>query len=308
MMHRALLWGLVVALLAAALQTPVAGPVSALENPRLAGLQIEIWPEFDRPAALVILRAELSTDAALPAPVSLRIPASSGGPAAVAAAASADSELLNLPYERTDTDEEITLTFTAEQRFLHIEFYDRLETDSPERSYTYVWTGDFAAERASVRVQEPAAASDLSTEPEMSEGSVAADGLRYRRADLGALEAGETLPITVSYRKTDARTSAEILGLATDPPANAPSDSGDGMAPWLLLPAAAVALVVGAGLATLWHRRWAGYAGVPETRAERRRRGGPQASGETRFCRQCGIQLDAADRFCSRCGTPVRKP
>ena len=42
-------------------------------SPRLASLQIEIWPEFDRPAALVILRGELAADVALPATVSLRI-------------------------------------------------------------------------------------------------------------------------------------------------------------------------------------------------------------------------------------------
>ena len=53
-------------------------------NPRLASLHIEIWPEFDRSAALVLLKGELAADVALPAAVSLRIAASSGGPTAVA--------------------------------------------------------------------------------------------------------------------------------------------------------------------------------------------------------------------------------
>src|SRR3989304_7632381 len=59
------------------------------ENPRFASLLIEIWPEFDRRAALVILKGELAADLVLPAAVSLRIPASSGGASAVALAATA---------------------------------------------------------------------------------------------------------------------------------------------------------------------------------------------------------------------------
>src|SRR3990170_9127773 len=66
-------------------------------NPRLASLQIEIWPEFDRPAAaLVILKGEIAANVPLPAAVSLRIAASSGGPSAVAYAAGLNSNLLNL--------------------------------------------------------------------------------------------------------------------------------------------------------------------------------------------------------------------
>ena len=53
-------------------------------NPRLASLNIEIWPEYDRPAALVILRGALAEGVKLPAAVTLRLPAASGGPGAVA--------------------------------------------------------------------------------------------------------------------------------------------------------------------------------------------------------------------------------
>src|SRR3972149_4401182 len=72
-------------------------------NPRLASLQIEIWPEFDRPAAaLVILKGEIAANVPLPAAVSLRIAAASGGPTAVAYAARLNSNLLNLKYDRRD--------------------------------------------------------------------------------------------------------------------------------------------------------------------------------------------------------------
>ena len=65
-------------------------------NPRLASLNIEIWPEYDRPAALVILRAALAESVKLPATVTLKLPAASGGPSAVAHSTTADGNLLSL--------------------------------------------------------------------------------------------------------------------------------------------------------------------------------------------------------------------
>ena len=67
---------------------------------RLANLEIEIWPEYDRQAALVFLKGEIAPKGN--PSISLRIPASSGGPVAVAHSATVGGNLLNLPYERSD--------------------------------------------------------------------------------------------------------------------------------------------------------------------------------------------------------------
>lgn len=80
-------------------------------NPRLASLNIEIWPEYDRPAALVILKAVLAQGVMLPAAVTLRLPASSGGPSAVAFSSTAGGDLLNLKHERESAGEFVTLKF-----------------------------------------------------------------------------------------------------------------------------------------------------------------------------------------------------
>src|SRR3972149_1444508 len=61
-------------------------------QPRLARLDISIWPEFDAPPAwpeldgppaLVITQAELAVDAALPALLTFRLPLAAGRPNAV---------------------------------------------------------------------------------------------------------------------------------------------------------------------------------------------------------------------------------
>lgn len=272
------------------------GRSAAQENPRFANLQIEIWPEFDRRgAALVILKGELAADLALPAAVSLRIPASSRGPSAVAFATASKAELFNLEYEYDWTgDDFITLRIKAPQRFVHIEFYDPLVTGKPDRRYTYVWPGDLAVERLSVRLQEPAAASNLSVRPDLGAGVAGPDGPRYRTAELGAAAAGKQLPIEIRYTKTDERTSSDILGLKV--PDSAPtvtSGASEALPDWLLVLAIFSGVVGAAGVAgSLWWRR-------------RRKAFGAQPGGAG-FCPQCGNRLASDDRYCSTCGAPIR--
>ena len=266
---------------------------AAQESPRFTSLQIEIWPEFDRRgAALVILKGELAAELALPAAVSLRIPASSGGPSAVAFTTAPRAELLNLAHDRTYAKDFITLRFKAPQRFVHVEFYDPLVTGTPGRSYTYIWPGDLAVERLSARLQEPAAASNILAQPDLGAGVPGPDGLRYRTAELGARQAGTQLPIEIRYTKTDSRTSAEILGVnAPDSTPSVTTGSSDGLPRWLLVLAVAAALLMGAGAAALWWRR-------------RKKTAAARSSGAG-FCPQCGSRLVSGARFCSGCGAPV---
>ena len=256
---------------------------------RLASLQIEIWPEFDRPAAaLVILKGEIAANVPLPAAVSLRIAASSGGPTAVAYSAEPGGNLLNLPYDRKDAGDFITLKFDAPGRVFHIEFYDPLVTSAPARSYTYVWTGDMAADRLSVVLQEPAGAIDVSVLPPLGASAVGQDGLRYRSAELGTIQAENRMEVTVRYTKTDPRASVEIVKPkspdASPLPAAGPSKME--LAIWLIGIVAVLGL--GAWAAMMW---WYGR--------ERRSESPPSQVG---FCPKCGAPSASGDRFCSKCG------
>ncbi|MBI4190779.1 MAG: zinc ribbon domain-containing protein, partial [Betaproteobacteria bacterium] len=203
-------------------------------------------------------------------------------------------ELFNLAYDRTDADNFITLRFKTAQRFVHVEFYDPLATSTPDRRYTYVWPGDLVVDQLSVRVQEPAAASNVSVQPDLGAGFAGPDGLLYRTAALGALKAGRQLPIEIRYTKTDSRTSSEILKLnAPESTSQAATGSVQGVPGWLLVLAVAAALAVGAGVASLWWH-W------------RKKTSGAQP-GDAAFCPQCGSRLASGDRFCSKCGAPVRE-
>jgi len=270
-------------------------------NPRLASLNIEIWPEYDRPAALVILRAALAESVKLPATVTLRLPAASGGPSAVAHSTTADGNLLSLKHEGTKAGEFIAVKFETPSRFFHVEFYEPIPTTDATRSFRYVWPGDLAADNVAVIVQEPASATGVSVEPRLATLSTGQDGLHYRMADLGALEAGKPFPIVVRYTKADARPSVDVAkpkpsespAPAAAPPASmsapAAAAASGGLPDWAL-PLAGLALLglIGAGAILWWWRR--------ESKIAR---------PATRFCAKCGAPQAADSRFCSTCGAKV---
>ncbi len=273
-----------------------------LGKPRLANLEIEIWPEYDRPAALVFLKGELASNAGQA--ISLRLPASSGGPSAVAQSSTAGGNLLTLSYERADAKDYITLRIQPPGRFFHIEFYDKLNTVKGKREYRYLWPGDLVVDHLSVHVQQPAAATRFAITPTFTDSVPGNDTLIYWTKDLGAAPAGKALPITIRYTKSDARTSKELLGptasaVADAPAAPAPdsvspptSDSNmpgsfDPRTDWI--PAAIFALLAAVAAGFLW--RW--------------RRVSNTAAGATGFCVKCGNSLRADDRFCSKCGEAV---
>jgi len=274
-------------------------------NPRLASLNIEIWPEYDRPAALVILRGALAEGVKLPAAVTLRLPAASGGPAAVAYSVTADGNLLNLKHERATVGEFITVKFETPERFFHVEFYEPIATNVAARTYRYVWPGDYAVERVTVIVQEPASATEISVEPKLDGVSKGQDGLQYRLADLGALEAGKSLPITLRYTKAGTRPTAENLKpkvsetpapamAAPTAPAPAPvaAAASGGLPDWAL-PLAAFAIfgLLGAVL-ILWLWRRESRSATP-------------ASSATRACAKCGAAQAPGNRFCAKCGAKL---
>lgn len=258
-------------------------------NPPLAALQIEIWPEYDRPGALVIYKGELAQSVRLPAEVALRIPASSGGPAAVAYATEESGKLLNLSHQDEAAGNFIVVHIRPPQRFFHMEFYDRMATDKPQREYRYAWPGDMAVEKVSVLVKEPAASSNLSVQPKLDLTGQSPDGMSHRAAQLGALKAGEQLPIEIRYTKTDARPSTEIVAAPAAAAAAQPETQQQPTWPLFLVAGGAVVLI-GAVAALLW----------------RRRRPAPAAAAASgRFCPKCGRATKAGDRFCASCGAAL---
>ncbi len=319
----------------------IAPPAVAQSAPRLATLLMDVWPEYDRPATtLVIFRGEFAPDTAVPELVKLRIPASAGEPSAIAspqvgnetAPVNQWSDLLATKKATvTRNGDWLEVSFSPLSRVFTIEFYDKLNTVTFDKSYKLIWPGDLAANVVTLNVREPFGATNFQATPALPAGARDDEGLIAHQVNLGPLNAGQALPITLNYHREDTRTSAEALQLAT--PAPAPSQtavspvSTGSPTQWALL----VALVVGVALITagvIWYIRTQrtesfrpyqppkygqgrGRRSVRTSRAPRARPRSvamhlPEHEEEQIFCTQCGRALKVDDTFCSRCGTRMK--
>lgn len=297
-------------------------PAQAQGTITLSALTIELWPEFDKPATLVLLKGTLASSVQLPAQLTLHIPAASGGPFAVAVE-DASGKLLNTQYTATPSGEAIAVNLTTDFPTFHIEYYDPALTISGEaRDYVFQWTPDYAVTAATLRVQEPVDARDLAAEPAVALAGTADFGLNYYAASLGALSAGESISIHLRYSKSTSTLSSEVVSqnapvpLAT-PAATESLPQRSSLVPILLAAAGGVGLLlIGFGVWSFVRNR----REMEMERPRRRRRHAasdgdeppaalspqPEAPAWARFCTQCGQPLLTGDRFCRNCGTPVR--
>lgn len=221
----------------------VSSAVAAETEPELASLEVSLWPEYDRPAVLVMLRGRLVPTAALPATVHLPMPVIAGKPHAVAKR-TADGKLVLASHTVNVTGESAIVNVLTDEREIRLEYYVDLPTTDPRRRYVFTWPGGIDIGQVTYEVLQPIGAEGLSVTPPGRQG-VGSDGLTYYLGDLGPKGPHESFSIGVTYTKTTQTLTAFALsqqgppvGQAPDgmspPPVATPSGSG-GTTPWLVI-------------------------------------------------------------------------
>lgn len=293
-----------------ALTLMIPGRASAQGAP-FERLEVSLWPEYDRPAVLVIYRVTLPASFPLPGTVRVRIPASAGQPNAVAEA-EPSGNLVMAPYERAIDGDWAVLTISARSARLQVEYYDELQRDGSARSYRFEWPGDHAVSSFLVDVQEPADTVNMRTVPPSPGGMPGVDGLMHHNLDLGAVAAGEERVINLDYTRGSDALSADLA--APPPPRPVPEAAADGSdddaaAGWYRIAIGMLAAGL-AGAVAYWLLFLRGRAG-----SSPRGQGGAGARPKTgkvrggaRFCTSCGSPVDAGDRFCHSCGGKLQRP
>ena len=286
-----------------------AQPVAAQTDvTQLDTLTVELWPDYDRPAMLVLLTGTLPASATLPATVTIPLPA---GAEVNAVARFNDVDVLVTDVEWTQADGEMTLTTPG--RSFHVEYYSPYVSSENEVTYGFTWTAGLEIAGVAAVVQQPVAATDITIVPAPSGSVTRADGLRYHQIDPRPVAAGEPFMVDVTYTVDTPVLSAPSVtpaGTAT-PAATATAATGGGilgdLSPWwLLLIPAALALLVGAWY--LGRRTGGGRARKPRpNRSAKPSATRPNGEGAARFCHQCGQPAQAGDVFCRKCGTRLKQ-
>lgn len=290
----------------------VAGPVAAQDAPPdLATWDVQVWPEYDDPAVLVIATGSLVTDTVYPQ--RLRIPLPAGARVNAVAYPEASGNLLAVPWTTESTDAGQAVVFDLNQPRFVVEYYADILTPPPGRSFALDLAVPYAARRASLALRQPARSSDLQTTPAMVAGGIDDLGNPTYTLELGPLAAGQSVPLQVSYTKPDA--DPTVARSAAPPPA-ADVDGGQNWLP--LIVGIAAGLLVGAViLYLLMRRRRRGESRQTRRRDARKRGATPErspapdrsaapAAGADKFCVQCGQKFENSDRFCRNCGAVRR--
>lgn len=299
----------------------LAAHLARAQDIALASLEIDIWPEYDKPTVLIIYRVTLPADISLPVELAFRIPAAAGEPNAVAAQ-QVDGSLFNIKYERQVLGEEAIIRLTAPSQRIQLEYYDPgLEKDAAQRYYVYRWPGDYSVQSLSIQVQEPLGASAMKLLPSFGSGVVGQDGLTYYNAEIGTVLAGDEFEITLNYTKDNEILSVE--GLQIRPIAPIPQD-GTNDTEWLrylpwMLGLLGLALIFGGNwLFWVYWRRNAppsgnlighllGFSPPGEKKVSTQPTTDSVPVGEDSiYCHQCGRRAQIGDRFCRSCGTRLR--
>ena len=272
---------------------------------KFSTLQVQLWPEYDKPSMLVICEFKLADGTPLPADITFRIP-KNGNLAAVASLS--NGQLMVARYEgpTTNGDWQTIQVKVETATTYHIEYYAPINKSGAERQYNYLWPGDYPVDDFSISVWPTVDTTQLTTDPPLSMVSNS-DGTTTWKKDFGTLQANQQFTIKVNYtRNSDTLTKTSSQpGVQPSQPigsntlGSAMSTFGNGL-PYFL--GGLGLLVLGGVIVYVWQSVWGG-------RSKPRRRNSP--SGETEddsevYCHQCGTRAHKGDQFCRVCGTKLR--
>lgn len=287
-------------------------PARAQSNVTFSSMQIDLWPEYDRPEMLVVVRMTLASDVQLPASLSIRIPAAAGDPSALAQA-STGGTLMNIVDFTSVVDGDWTvLQFQATEREVQIEYYDpSLQKDGVNRSYRYQWPGGYDISQVTLLVQQPIGATEMEILPRLPDLQVGDKGVVYYRGELGAFSADESFERSIAYKKDSDSLSIEFLQIDS-PPVNEDTTGRVSLVniiPWGL--GLVGVIVIAAGVYWYWSTEKRANPTAPKkTKRSRQKRASESEEDEGPerqiYCHECGKRASSSDKFCRSCGTKLR--
>jgi hypothetical protein len=270
---------------------------------RLASLSVDLWPDYDRPAMLVLLTGELPSSTTLPATVTIPLPAN-----AELNAVARFGETGGLFSDLVYTVENGQLTFTTASPQFRVEYYAPYEVDGDLHSYLFEWTSDLVIDSLVAVVQQPLAATSITFEPEPAGSQLRNDDLTYFTFPPQTLAPCQPYTLNISYEVSSQQLSAApaTTPALVEDPAEAATVSGNAL--WLVVGLIAVAALIGGAY-------YFGRTGLRTSRQSKPRPVRPvktstnnssPATPQPRFCHQCGKQAEKDDMFCRNCGTKLK--
>lgn len=295
-----------------------------VETPTLgmARLRLSIWPEYDDPRVLVILRGEMTPPQAFPTQIQLPLP--KGAEVIGAGMVSERNELLLHPYEvqTGEAQDRLQLSLPVSRFFVEF-YYNPLTERGGEKRFLYTAAIPYALERLEVEIQQPLQASNFRLEPPAMGQRTDDRGFTYHDLQLQNLSPGQPFTFTITYTKTASAPSVPKPQASTQPEGVSPPVAPPTLMALGIL--AGVSVLFGLG-AWMWRRQrgrhtpsapsagqsttasavitWFLTAPEESDASEGLRSSHP--SGMPQYCTQCGRKRVPRDHFCAGCGQSLR--
>jgi hypothetical protein len=269
----------------------------------LSLVSVDIWPEYDRPAVLMIYHITLAPDTSLPASLSLRI--TSGAEINAVAVLDPTGNLIVAPYVESIQGSWTVLTITTTSPRVQVEYYTPLVKNGTTRHIIFNWAANYSVEKLEVNFLQPLGADSpiLSIPP--VETSPGQDGLINYRIETVSLMADKPFSMTIDYqRQTDGLSisSLPVLAASTPGPDTPGHVSMTGILPWGLAGIGLLLIVAGIFGFVAWQRGSQVPLAVKQNAPPRL-----ESEDEFIYCHQCGRRAYPSDVFCRTCGTRLKR-
>jgi hypothetical protein len=277
--------------------------VNAQTEVHLSSLSVNIWPEYDQPAVLMIYNLTLASDTSLPASLTVRIPSESQ----INAVAVVDpvKGLLNTPYDNSVQGKWSLLKITTTSLQVQVEFYVPLVKNGTARHFVFEWAGDYAVDKLEANFLKPFGAENVSLSLPPAETSPGQDGLINYHVQAANLVAGKPFSLTIDYQRQtdDLSISSQPVQAASTPGPDTPGRvSITGILPWILAGIGVILIVAGVVGFLVWQR---GSQGT--LKGKRKTHHHVESEDEFIYCSQCGKRAQPGDAFCRTCGTRLNR-
>jgi mono/diheme cytochrome c family protein len=292
----------------------------------MARLRLSIWPEYDDPRVLIMLRGEMTPRQAFPASITLPIP--KGAEIIGAGMVSEQNELLLHPHQVEPGNIQDTLQLNLPMPRFFVEFYyNPFTTSGPEKRFVYPAPTTYPIELFEVDIQQPLKATAFTLDPAPMERTTDNQGFTYHQFTYRDVGKGQSQVFTIAYTKTATTPSVAKQQPTPQPTEKARARSDNTL---VVLSIFAGAILLFAGCAWLMQRSQRQHMPTTTPPAlpvsmsdtllallredilpqETEATDVPPMPPQTRvinFCANCGRKLLPDDRFCSGCGKPIKR-
>ena len=285
----------------AQLATAATAPPPSDAELSMSHLRLSIWPEYDDPRVLVMLRGEMTPSQAFPTHITLPLP--KGAEVIGAGMVSEFDELILHPHRVIAGDELDTLDLNLPGPRFFLEFYYNPLAPGAEQQFTYTLSLTYAIERLEVDIQQPRHAVNFVIEPQPMKQTTDDQGLRYDWFTYSNLQPHATTSFHLSYTKSAPGTSVAERQPPPDDVTQPLSPTKSTLLALGIIVGVAAVVSSGIWLFKTAQRRRAKTPQPPSPAAD----GKPSSTTRTAaFCSNCGARLQPEHRFCPACGRQLR--